>query len=152
MVFETRSFKTLPMVTPLYPYFPLLYRAFLLARQDIIPRPIRSARFPKKVTQIRGMAPVPCTAEGFVPPLFLKIKSQPARLIGQRKVPPVPSCSFEPFVSFVVKTGDPSCRLVFSRGIRSSFVPRSECRMTTEFCIVRRTKILFLSLITEETV
>jgi hypothetical protein len=48
-------------------------------------------------------------------------------------------------VTFVVKTGDSSCRLVLSRGIRSSFVPRNEYRMTSEFCIVRRTKILFLS-------
>ena len=68
-----------------------------------------------------------------------------ACLVGQRKVSPVSSCSFEPFVTFVVKTGDSSCRLVLSRGIRSSFVPRTEYRMTAECCIVRRTKILFLS-------
>ena len=48
-------------------------------------------------------------------------------------------------MTFVVKTGDPSCRLVLSRGILSSFVPRNKYRMTTEFCIVRRIKILFLS-------
>jgi hypothetical protein len=63
-------FQTLPMVTPLYPYFPSLHRAFLLTRQDIVPRPIRSALFSKKVTQIRGMAPLPCgegICSSFVP-------------------------------------------------------------------------------------
>jgi hypothetical protein len=143
VVFETRSFKTLPMVTPLYPCLPPLHRAFLIARQDIVPRLIRSAWFPKKVTQIRGMAPVPCS--GGICSSFVPQDQIAACLVGQRKVSPVSSCSFEPFVSFVVRTGDPYCRLVLSRRIRSSFVPRNQYRMTTEFCIVRRTKILFLS-------
>ena len=141
--FETRSFNTLPMVTPLYPYLPPLHRAFLLARQDIVPRPIRSAQIPKKVIQIRGMVPVPCS--GGICSSFVPQDQIAACLVGQRKVSPVSSCSFEPFVSFVVRTGDPYCRLVLSRCIRSSFVPRNQYRMTTEFCIVRRTKILFLS-------
>jgi len=132
------------MVTPLYPYLPPLHRAFLLARQDIVPRPIRSARISKKVTQIRGMAPLPCSGgicSSFVPQD--QIAACPPR--WSEKGFPRSSCSFEPFVTFVVKTGDSSCRLVLSRGIRSSFVPRNEYRMTSEFCIVRRTKILFLS-------
>ena len=122
------------MVTPLYPYFPHLLQLFLLARQDIVPRPIRSARIQKKVTRIREMPPLQGSG-GICSSLILKIKSQPARLVGQRKVSSVSLHSFGLFVSFVVRTGDPSCHLLLSRGIRSSFVPQIECRVTTVCCI-----------------